>query len=265
MRAVRLAAIDLDGTLLRGDGSISARSRATLKRTQESGIITIIATARDLQEVRGIDDIEKVFDIAICCSGAVTYDLASEDTLTQATMSASVYTPVIDEIRSCRPGTGIGFVDHAGTWYCDDFPWGSHDRKVPLESLLDRNAPVLKVFAFDPGSDHAPHDLVSLVRDAGGSRIEIGHRSGRFVEILAAGAGKLPALRWCCVRNDIAQDSVIAFGDSLGDVEMLRWAGIGVAVRNAVPEVRRAAVLVAPGCDEDGVARTLELMLPPVG
>ena len=78
------------------------------------------------------------------------------------------------------------------------------------------------------------------------------------LEVMTETANKGGALRFLAERYDIPREEIMAFGDERNDLEMIRFAGWGVAMGNASGEIRRAARLVAPSNDEDGVAAILE-------
>jgi len=82
-----------------------------------------------------------------------------------------------------------------------------------------------------------------------------------FCEILHPRGGKEDALGWMCERFGIERSETIAFGNGYNDVQMLEWAGLGIAVGDAVPEALAAADSVAPPFQEHGVAQVLEELL----
>jgi hydroxymethylpyrimidine pyrophosphatase-like HAD family hydrolase len=84
---------------------------------------------------------------------------------------------------------------------------------------------------------------------------------GRILELLAPGSGKWPALLRLAEGWGIGADEIAAIGDDLNDLELVREAGIGIAMGNAVPAVRAVADLVAPSHAEQGIARAIELVL----
>ena len=82
-----------------------------------------------------------------------------------------------------------------------------------------------------------------------------------FCEILHPEAGKHRALAWLCRHLGIRQDETVAFGNAYEDIGMLRWAGLGVAVAGAAPEVLGVADRIAPPVEEDGPAEVIEDLL----
>ena len=87
------------------------------------------------------------------------------------------------------------------------------------------------------------------------------HSGAPFLEVMAAGVDKAWGVARLCERLGIDREDVVAFGDAPNDVEMLAWAGHGVAVANAVPEAREAADEVTASDEDDGVALVLERLL----
>lgn len=80
----------------------------------------------------------------------------------------------------------------------------------------------------------------------------------RYVEISHGSVCKRSALEWLAEKLDISQEQIAAFGDGENDLEMLQYAGFGVAMGNAVTLLKQAADFIAPSCNEDGVACVLD-------
>jgi hydroxymethylpyrimidine pyrophosphatase-like HAD family hydrolase len=100
--------------------------------------------------------------------------------------------------------------------------------------------------------------LLEIARVHAGPLATVTHSGSNFVEVAAAGVTKARALERHCAELAIAAEQVIAFGDMPNDLPMMRWAGRGVAVANAHPEVLAAADDVSCSNDDDGVALVLE-------
>lgn len=82
-----------------------------------------------------------------------------------------------------------------------------------------------------------------------------------FTDIVAAGNSKAEGMDAICRHYGISQDDTIAFGDGGNDIEMLQWAGIGVAMGNAAPEVQAAADMVTATVDEEGIEQAIEKII----
>ena len=109
-----------------------------------------------------------------------------------------------------------------------------------------------------------PDEVPGLCRrlEAGfDSRLHVTRSLPHFCEILHPDAGKHKALKWLGGHLGVGRGDIAAFGNGYEDVEMLRWAGLGVAVNDGTPEAVAAADVVAPSLDEDGAAHVLEDLL----
>ena len=106
-----------------------------------------------------------------------------------------------------------------------------------------------------------PEDKAAFWKRIAGFGLFVADSLGYGCEISPPEATKGNALAGCADLLDFDVSACLAFGDSLNDLSMLEWAGCGVAVANAVPEVLAAAKFVAPTNDEDGVAVAIERFL----
>ncbi len=109
-------------------------------------------------------------------------------------------------------------------------------------------------------SELSADELLKRAREVCGDLAEFSHSNAAdtLLEISAAGVSKATALARLCDERGIDRKHVIAFGDMPNDLPMLAWAGHGVAVANAHPEVIAAADEVTASNDDGGVARVLE-------
>lgn len=120
-------------------------------------------------------------------------------------------------------------------------------------------APSLKFVIRHP--ELAPDALFDALRSLGLTGFEATLSGAPFVEVMAEGVTKATGLARLCEHLGIDRADVVAFGDALNDVEMLRWAGRGVAMAGAEPVVREAADETTASNDEDGVAQMIERLL----
>ena len=113
--------------------------------------------------------------------------------------------------------------------------------------------------------DYTAVELLSLVRDHAGSLADVTHSGAPFVEVSAAGMHKAVGLARLCQDLGIEASEVVAFGDMPNDIPMLSWAGLGVAVANADPDVLAIADEVTASHMDDGVAVVVERILAEQG
>jgi Cof subfamily protein (haloacid dehalogenase superfamily) len=257
----RLIASDLDGTLLRADGTISPRTRAALARAAERGIRTVLVTGRPPRWVRDVPALTGAHAEVVCANGALLYDVDAHAILDHAPLASALAVELVDALRAEARGC---------TFACEmEFRFG-HDvdypaRLAPPDVIVGdvramvAERPATKLIVRDDLLAH--EDLVAAVRHVVRGRAEVTHSGYGIVEISAPGVDKARGLRVACARHGIAMADTIAFGDMPNDIPMLVGAGHGVAVANAHADVRSIAGEVTASNEEDGVAIVLERLL----
>jgi Cof subfamily protein (haloacid dehalogenase superfamily) len=264
-RRFRLIATDLDGTLLRGDGTVSARTLAALAAARAAGLIDVLVSGRPPRTLRPVAERVGATGLAVCCNGAIVYDLAGAAIVHHATMPAEVAQALVAALLRAAPG--VCFAVERGLEFGCEPAWLAHRplRRDPVPwqaaALALCAEPLTKLIALHPAlSVEELHQITTAHADG---QVTVTYSGAGFLEIAAAGVDKASALRWLCDRHGIAPAEVIAFGDMPNDLAMLRWAGRAVAVANAHPAVLAAAHEVTRASDEDGVAVVLERLLAP--
>ncbi|MGW8565456.1 HAD family hydrolase [Isoptericola sp. NPDC055881] len=282
----RVVATDLDGTLLRSDGTVSGRTRQVLHAAEAAGTEVVFVTARPPRWLDVLADLVGGHGRVICLGGAAVWDLASGQAVDTCGFDEGVVRDLVAELRGVVPGVGLAVETARGPAFDPWFPDGEPDldralRAVPVEeSLRPADGAVAKLLAVRPGTpvqgfgvvqrgdvrDAAQDAFFDRVRGVVGDRAEL-HYSGAagLAELLPPGVTKDVALARWCARLGVDARDVWAFGDMPNDLLMLRWAGRGHAVANAHPDVLACADAVVPGNDEDGVAGTIEAALRQAG
>ncbi|WOQ17548.1 HAD family hydrolase [Raineyella sp. W15-4] len=273
-RDVRLVATDLDNTLLRSDRTVSPRADAALRAAAAAGVVVVPVTARQRVGVVAVApqflDLADLFGgWAVCSNGALGLDLVTGQRLFEATMSIRAQrdlvvrlTEVVPDVRFCavRDG-GDGFLVEAG--YAELCVWSDHSRDPRQMQVVDRTTltgtPNIKLVARHPVL--TARELLAAFRALELPGLRATSSGAPLLEVSAAGVGKAYGLARLTDHLGIGAAQVVALGDGLNDLDMLTWAGLGVAVANAEPELLAVADRVAPGCDEDGFAQVLETLL----
>jgi Cof subfamily protein (haloacid dehalogenase superfamily) len=267
---LRLVATDLDGTVLRSDGSVSERTAAALRAAEDSGVMVVVATGRPPRWMRPIADALGHTGIAVCSNGAVVYDLHTDQILEHTPISRDVVIAVAAAVRAAVPDVTFavetrdaGFGREASYPVADDVDVESGEIQVgSLDELASDD--VVKLLVRHGTLD--PDGLLEAAREVAGELAELTHSSPTgLLEISAAGVTKAATLARIADQHHISADDVVAFGDMPNDLPMLAWAGRGYAMANAHPDVLAAADHMAPSNDEDGVAQTVEELLADLG
>lgn len=259
----RLIATDLDGTLLRDDGTVSARTRAALERVRAAGITVVLVTARPPRTLRVMARDAGVTGLAVCCNGAILYDLAADAIMEHTALSATVAQRLIAALRAAAPD--ICFAVEQGLVYGQErryaalSPPGEPAVPVHDDALALCATGITKLIVRHP--THPLDELLRLTREIAGEAASVTHSGAPFVEVAAAGVTKAWALATLCARLAIGPAQVMAFGDMPNDLPLLAWARHSVAVANAHPDVLAAAHEVTLSNNADGVALVLERLV----
>jgi Cof subfamily protein (haloacid dehalogenase superfamily) len=259
--AIRLVATDLDGTIVRPDGTISERTVRALADVEQSGRRLVLVTGRPVRWMGPIVEATGHRGVAICANGAVVYDLHAEKLREWFPLVPDLTVEVVARLRAVMPEAGFAVEYLKGFGHDHNYHprWDVGDPIVaPIEELIDR--PVTKLLVRH---DTMPSDeMLSLARAALTDLAEPTHSSNDgLLEVCAPGVSKATTLARLAGEWGIASTQVLAFGDMPNDVPMLQWAGWGYAMAGAHPEAVAAAPHVAASVGDDGVAQIIEALL----
>jgi Cof subfamily protein (haloacid dehalogenase superfamily) len=255
----RLVATDLDGTLLRTDGTVSDRTARVLAEVDRLGVPVVFVTARPIRWIAPLRALVGPHGSVICSNGAVLLDLVRDEVVLTRTISAAVTLAAVRAIRAAVPAADFALEGVGGfakePRFRERTPMPPGSPVGPIETLVQEDD-VLKLMARE--ETVAPDLLRAAVAGVvEGVEVTASDASG-LVEISAAGVTKASTLALLCERLGVAARDVVAFGDMPNDVPMLAWAGRSFAVAGAQPAVLAVASDRAAGNDEDGVAAALE-------
>ena len=261
----KLAVFDVDGTLVSFDGTGSPGGRDALARLRRAGVVTAIATGRGRQEIA--ETIAKVgqVDYAVCGNGSTVTHVETGTIIRKSVVPPDLTERVVPAVRRDLPGVGIAIeledrvVEEVGL----------HHRLPPREpvptvpdALAAVGSPVpehQRVIFFHDDFDGDLPGLAARVRPHLDHRVDLFHGALLpLVEIIPAGDNKAAALADLVAHLAVTAADVVAVGDGVNDVEMLRWAGRSVAMANARAEVQAAADHVTGSVESGGVAVFVE-------
>lgn len=262
---------DIDGTLIDSRERIPSAVKESLAAAQRAGVSFVVATGRPARWIHPIiDQLYTPPTLCVCANGAVIYDPACDRITRRREMAPDAMRTVVRVAREALSdlgGCGVG-VERAGVSAHDmpgelfmvtpDFvhSWESIEHStVELDRVLARPA-VKLLLRNDALISEQMHRLVAPVVPADVAHVTYSMPDG-LLEVMQPGVNKSSALD--VVAQDLGVDpaDAIAFGDMLNDLEMIRWAGTGVAMGNACDQLQRAADVVAPTNDQAGIAVVL--------
>jgi len=270
----RLLAIDVDGTLVNSSDDLTPATRAALRRTIEAGIHVVLATGRRYSHTLHLVEPLGISVPLVTASGALVKDPANHRTLYKTEFDP----PLLRDILAALDQAGYDVLLNGDTFHegFDFFQPPEPRENRYLSEYLALNpgcgrawpdffvSPPAGVFAgFVMGTRDEMLAVQRLLHAVLPSPITTNVlRSPRYrgfmCELAPAGVTKWSAVRRLASQWGISDKEICAVGDDVNDIPMIRSAGLGVAMGNAVPEVKAAADRIAPTHDNDGLVEVVE-------
>lgn len=272
---LRLIAMDVDGTLYNRQKQITPETKKALMKAQEQGAVLILASGRPtsgLQSIAGELEMDRHHGLLVSYNGSKVTDCQDGTVLFDQSMSVEDGKAVLEHLKQFDQV--IPMIDHGPYMYVNDVFRtirldGADFQVVQYESrggrflLCEKNDlaafadfPLNKILTAASPEYLQAHwqEMAAPFQDSLNAMF-----TGRFYfEFTAKGIDKAKALDAALAARGYGREEMIAFGDGQNDASMLRFAGIGVAMENAVPELKEIADDITASCDEDGIALALE-------
>jgi 5-amino-6-(5-phospho-D-ribitylamino)uracil phosphatase len=237
-RNFKLIALDVDGTLLNEEGEISEANRQAIQQARELGVDVVLSTGRSILTCRDYALSLSLTSYLVTVNGSEIWD--GEGNLLERHILDSSHVEMMQDLAQLHQ-TRFWATATDRVWR-QNFPEDISSHKW------------LK-FGFDIDDDGTRKTILARLTKTG--QLEISNSSPTNIEINALGVNKANGLRSVCQRMGIGMHEVIAMGDSLNDIEMIKQVGCGVAMGNAQEEVKNAADWVTATNEEDGVAKAI--------
>jgi Cof subfamily protein (haloacid dehalogenase superfamily) len=269
----RLLAIDVDGTLVDSRDRLTPGTRAALRRTTAAGIRVVLATGRRYRHTLHLVEPLGICVPLVTASGALVKHPADHRTLYKTEFDARL----LGDLLAILDRAGYDALLNADTFH-EGFDFFRPEK--PRENRF-----LAEYFTLNPGAGRAWPDFfispppgvfagfVMGTRDEMLAIERLLHASlpgqiathvlrspryrGFMCELIPAGVSKWTAVRRLASQWGIADGEICAVGDDVNDIPMIRSAGLGVAMGNAVPEVKAAADRIAPTHDNDGLVEVV--------
>lgn len=267
---IRLIALDLDGTLLNSDKVLTPENEAALRRAAAAGIEIVPATGRFYGGMPAFIRELPYVRYVIAINGAQVFDLREQRPVCAAELSWQRAVKIMEYLDTL-PVIYDCYMDNWG-WMtarlyelAEDYAPSSFS----LEMIKTLRTPVPELKAHLRSVRHGVQKIQMFFRDMELRARELRTLAERFpdtsvtssiprnIEINSKDAQKGTALASLARHLGLPMEQTMAFGDDLNDLSMLRGAGVGVAMGNAVPEAKAAADCVTADCDHNGVAQAI--------
>ena len=258
---IRLIAMDMDDTLLDETQQVTERTRDAVRRAMEAGVAVTIATGRMFRSALPFARDLGIRLPLIIYNGAMIRETATGETLFHRPIGTGLAQGLADLFRErgwylqkyVDDLLYVPELDENARFYAE---YARVDA-IPLGSAFYEmtEAPTKMLSMGDP---EQLADIRSTVQALYGDRIYLASSKKRYLEMVDARFNKGEALAFLAERLGVDRSEVMAIGDSMNDVDMLEYAGTGVAMGNANATVRAAADFVTAANSEDGVAAAIE-------
>jgi len=251
----KLLALDVDGTLVDGTNRFTPAVGAAVRAMSDAGIPVVIATGRAVPGAMEVcERLDLPDGLAVCSNGAVLIGYRPVEIVHAVTFDAS---EAVRRVLAEVPSAFVA-VEEIGVGYRVNrpFPTGEIAGTVTIDNVDSLiSEPVTRVIIRATDSD--PNEFHALVEGLGlaDTNYYIGYTA--WLDLAPLGVSKASGLELVCERLGVARADVLAIGDGFNDVEMLEWAGRGVAMGQSPDQLKDAADAVTGTWSDDGVATEL--------
>ncbi|MGJ9404398.1 HAD family hydrolase [Arthrobacter sp. KK5.5] len=260
----KMVCLDVDGTLVNHEGHMSQAVRTAARAVVDAGHEVVVSTGRSLGATLPILELLDIHTgYAVCCNGGVTVrlDPTLEDRFEVIDRKTFDPAPALMALREALPAAKYALEDNAGNFLSterfQDASFGVVATGVPFEDLLAATAVRLVVFSTDSTAEEFGEAVEAI--GLHGVTYSVGWTA--WLDIAADGVNKASGIEVLRESLGIAPEDTVAVGDGRNDIEMLAWAGRGVAMGQAPDEVKAAADEIAAGVDDDGLEAVLRSLL----
>ncbi len=263
---IKLLALDLDGTIFGDDVIISDRVRDAIRNAQAKGVVVTISTGRMFRAASKIAAELNLEEPLICYQGALVQHSVTGEVLYHRTIPLPLTHAIITETTG--RDLHLNLYMHDRLYVARDSPearfYVQINMDLPinivgdLHSWLDKQAgdePTKLVIVTDPAMTD---NVLATFTDMYGTRLQVTKSHPRFTEFTNKECSKGRALAYLASYYGLGRDEVMAIGDGHNDLDMIQWAGYGVAMSTAPQIVLDAARIISPPVSEDGAAQAIE-------
>ena len=261
----KLIATDLDGTIVSHEGVISQRTVDAFTRAKELGIHVFFVTGRPPRWMGEIRDAFG-FGAAICCNGAMLYDLLNDVILEEWMISIDDQTEIVQRMRIAMPE--ISFAVESNDHYQREVgyipKWDIGLDNVGIERIEDGvRVPALKLLGRCSNLEYTSDEMVDIAQKTIGDLATVTHSAANdsLIEISALNVSKGATLEMMAKRLGLTADDCVSFGDNPNDFSMLQWTSRSYAISDGHPQAPLHAKGIAEPCEQDGVAKIIESLL----
>lgn len=258
--------LDVDGTLVHHDGTMTDVIRRSLQTTAQVHHV-VIATGRSLHATLPIVEAAGILTgYAVCSNGAVIARITPEEPEGYKVIHTEQFQPgqALAALHAAAPNAHYAVESVTGEFYAtagfQDASFGVRAHETSIDELMAMEA--VRVVVHVP--DLSPEEFSRIVQESGVHGVEYAIGWTAWLDMAAPGISKASALTFVADRLKIPHSHVVTMGDGFNDVEMLQWAGVGVAMGQASLGVKEAADATTASVYDDGAQIVLDMLTEPL-
>ena len=257
----KIIAMDLDGTLLNDNNACPEKTKEYLQKLKDKGHIIVIATGRILKSAKDITDGAKFTNYIVSDSGSEIYDTKYKDIISENTIKQS------DVIKICKEYKSYwGILEICDKKWCNVYTNQKYEPReydkliTNLEEFLNSNQKITHISIIpkqncvyqiiDKLENELPNLKISLMQDS--------FSDLKYIEIHNNEINKYKRIKLIANKEEIENKNIICFGDGLNDIDMIEKSGIGVAMENALSEIKQIAEFTTLSNNNEGIKYFLE-------
>ena len=263
----RFLVLDLDGTLTNSQKVITPRTKEVLMRAQEKGVCLVLASGRPTHGIVHLAEeleLNKYGGYILAFNGAKIIEVHGMKTVFDQHIERKYYREIIDFSKEY----GVDILTYQGDEILltnKENPYAKIEARITgmtlrqeddLEKAIQEDVP--KFILLGNGDDAYLADVEQKMKDKFQENLSISRSEAFFLEVMAKGIDKAKSLERLLEIKNATKEEMIVCGDGYNDLSMISFAGLGVAMGNAVDGVKNVADYVTLSNDEDGVAKVVE-------
>lgn len=266
----KMLALDIDGTVLNSDSELSTRTKTAILNAKKQGVKVVLATGRRLTNTLPLIKSLGLTELMAVHNGAVVYDPALGQTVWQQGIELNLAQSILDKLEALSlnyivytgESAGERVIAPEGKWREPEdllAHYLGEDAEFINPVVLD--TPPVRISLIDHWQKVDPlyAQLLAEYKDKLNIMLFGAKRdTWRGVEVLPLHANKSTGVAYVAERLGFSAGEVVAIGDNINDVEMITWAGLGIAMENGSEVLKKKAKRIAKPHDEDGVALIVE-------
>ncbi|WP_050606522.1 sugar-phosphatase [Clostridium niameyense] len=260
----KLIAIDMDGTLLKDDKTISEENKIAIKKAKDKGVKVVLSTGRPLEGIKKYLkqlDLISNHDYAVAFNGGLVEKTSEDEILTENYMTKEDLNLLYDLSKDLDIDIHFLTIDKCYTPKLNSYSKMESDLNgIPLNVVdfnkLDENIKIIKIMFI--GAEKKLDEIITKLPEFLYNKYNIVRTDAVYLEFLNKDVSKGYGVKKLAEKLGIKQDEVMCIGDAENDIHMVEYAGLGVAMGNAFPQLKKVANYITKTNEEHGVAHVIE-------